>query len=58
VWIDDDFTTLDHQWAADRTGAGRPTLLIQPDPRAGLQHAHIGTALEWATSIAATPEAA
>lgn len=37
VWIDDDFTALDHRWAADRTAAGHPTLLIQPDHHAGLQ---------------------
>jgi hypothetical protein len=57
VWIDDDFTPLDHQWAADRTVAGRPTLLIQPDHHTGLQPEHIFTALEWAAAGVA-PEAA
>ncbi|MCC9308433.1 hypothetical protein LN042_15275 [Kitasatospora sp. RB6PN24] len=58
VWIDDDFTPLDHQWAADRTTFGNPTLLIQPDPHVGIQPEHIMTALEWATSLAAVKDAA
>ncbi|MFZ3498230.1 HAD domain-containing protein [Streptomyces sp. 5.8] len=37
VWIDDDFTALDHTWAADRTALGCATVLIQPDPYIGLQ---------------------
>lgn len=37
VWIDDNFTALDHQRAADRTRARHPTLLIQSDHYAGLQ---------------------
>jgi hypothetical protein len=57
VWIDDDFTGLDHQWAVDRTTSGRPTLLVQPDHHAGLQPEHIFTALEWA-ALNAAPEAA
>jgi hypothetical protein len=58
VWIDDDFTPLDFQWAADRTADGHPTLLIQPDPYVGLQPGHIRTALDWATGLGAAPEAA
>jgi hypothetical protein len=58
VWIDDDFTSLDHRWAADRSAAGYPTLLVQPDPCVGLQPEHILRALEWATGLTASPKAA
>lgn len=58
AWIDDDFTVLDHQWAADRTAVGRPTLLLQPDPHTGLQPQHIASALEWAGGLTSAPEAA
>ncbi|WP_316519904.1 HAD domain-containing protein [Kitasatospora brasiliensis] len=58
VWIDDDFTPLDHQWAADRSAFGNPTLLIQPDPRTGIQPEHITSALEWAASLCETERVA
>ncbi|MFD4531474.1 HAD domain-containing protein [Kitasatospora sp. NPDC058397] len=58
VWIDDDFTPLDHQWAADRTSFGNPTLLIQPDPRVGIQSQHVMNALEWAAALDAARKAA
>jgi hypothetical protein len=48
VWIDDDFTSLDHTWAAERTARGAATLLIQPDPRTGLQAEHLAEARKWA----------
>ncbi|MEO3852630.1 HAD domain-containing protein [Streptomyces sp. B8F3] len=48
AWIDDDFTALDHQWAAHRTAAGTPTLLVQPDPRRGLRPSHIQAIKQWA----------
>ena len=50
VWIDDDFTQLDHQWAADRTACRAATLLVEPDPHTGLQPEHIQAALAWATA--------
>jgi hypothetical protein len=40
IWIDDDFTDLDHTWAAERTAAGLPTLLVEPDPYVGIQPEH------------------
>lgn len=40
IWIDDDFTDLDHTWAAERTAAGLPTLLVEPDPYVGVQPEH------------------
>ncbi len=40
VWIDDDFTGLDHEWAAERSARGVATLLVQPDPHLGLQPEH------------------
>jgi hypothetical protein len=49
---------LDHQWAADRTTGGYPTLLVEPDHHAGLHPEHILSALEWATGITAAAEAA
>ncbi|MDT0457017.1 HAD domain-containing protein [Streptomyces sp. DSM 41527] len=62
VWIDDDFTSLDHAWAAERTARGAATLLIQPDPRTGLQAEHLAEARTWAgrlltarTAATATP---
>ncbi|MBB5933991.1 HAD domain-containing protein [Streptomyces zagrosensis] len=58
VWIDDDFTPLDHQWAADRTSSGSATLLVGPDPHAGLRPEHVLTALEWASDHASSKEAA
>ncbi|MGI5527344.1 HAD domain-containing protein [Streptomyces syringium] len=58
VWVDDDFTQLDHQWAADRTAFGNPTLLIEPDPHEGIQPEHIATALEWAANHVTVKEAA
>ncbi|MEU9007388.1 HAD domain-containing protein [Streptomyces sp. NPDC048551] len=47
TWIDDDFTDLDHTWAAERTALGHPTLLVQPDPYAGLQPVHLVKVQEW-----------
>ncbi|MCX5341151.1 HAD domain-containing protein [Streptomyces atratus] len=49
VWIDDDFTALDHTWAAERTARGHPTLLLHTDPYVGLQSAHLVTVREWAS---------
>ncbi|BCM69413.1 hypothetical protein EASAB2608_04747 [Streptomyces sp. EAS-AB2608] len=47
VWIDDDFTDLDHAWATERTARGMETLLIQPDPRVGLQAEHLAEVRTW-----------
>lgn len=51
VWIDDDFTSLDHEWAAQRTTAVAPTLLIQPDSYIGLLPEHLLAALTWAATL-------
>ncbi|MFE9662923.1 HAD domain-containing protein [Streptomyces sp. NPDC005955] len=53
VWIDDDFTALDHDWAVTRTARGTPTLLVQPDPHTGLQPKHLARATAWAARVAA-----
>jgi hypothetical protein len=58
VWIDDDFTSLDHAWAAERTTRGAATLLIQPDPRTGLQARHLAEARTWARRLSAVRTAA
>jgi hypothetical protein len=51
AWIDDDFTTLDHQWAAHRTATTAPTLLVQPDPRTGLQPEHLHQVTAWNATL-------
>lgn len=51
IWIDDDFTSLDHTWAAERTALGRPTALIQPDPHIGLLAEHLVESLAWAAPL-------
>jgi hypothetical protein len=50
AWIDDDFTGLDHAWAAERTARGAATLLMQPDPHLGLQPAHLTEVTTWASA--------
>ncbi|MEV6046463.1 hypothetical protein [Streptomyces xanthochromogenes] len=50
VWVDDDFTALDHEWAAARSGRGLPTLLIQPDPCNGLEPEHLAVIHGWAAA--------
>ncbi|MFF3466116.1 HAD domain-containing protein [Streptomyces sp. NPDC001984] len=51
IWIDDDFTALDHAWAAERTVHGPATLLLQPAPRIGLQSEHLVQATTWAAGL-------
>ncbi|MDQ0387223.1 hypothetical protein J2S54_004043 [Streptomyces sp. DSM 42143] len=51
VWIDDDFTSLDHEWSAERVARGLPTLLIQPNPREGVQPEHFAEVSAWATEV-------
>ncbi|MEV7287766.1 HAD domain-containing protein [Streptomyces sp. NPDC093252] len=61
AWVDDDFTHLDHAWAAERTTRGCPTLLVEPDPYVGLQEAHLVQIQEWASRYrmaTGSPEAA
>jgi Swiss Army Knife RNA repair-like protein len=53
VWIDDDFTSLDHAWAVERTAKGTPTLLVQPDPHLGLQPEHLTEVTTWASQLPA-----
>jgi hypothetical protein len=51
IWIDDDFTDLDHAWAEDRTAAGFPTLLVEPDPYVGLQAEHFELILAFVAAL-------
>ncbi|MDH6222810.1 HAD domain-containing protein [Streptomyces pseudovenezuelae] len=51
IWIDDDFTNLDHEWAAKRTAQGQTTTLIQPDPRIGLLADHLVEVLARAVRV-------
>ncbi|MEV6265361.1 HAD domain-containing protein [Streptomyces sp. NPDC051784] len=55
VWIDDDFTDLDHAWAAERTTGGAPTLLVQPDPYLGLQPEHLTEVTNWVSQLPTAP---
>ncbi|MBT2393693.1 hypothetical protein J7E87_30875 [Streptomyces sp. ISL-1] len=55
VWIDDDFTGLDHAWAAERTTRGSATLLVQPDPRIGLRDEHLARVRAWARQLITSP---
>ncbi|MFG2815522.1 HAD domain-containing protein [Streptomyces sp. NPDC048410] len=56
VWIDDDFTGLDHDWAAERTAKGMATLLVEPDPYLGLQPEHLTEVTTWVSRLS-TPRA-
>ncbi|GGO85551.1 hypothetical protein [Wenjunlia tyrosinilytica] len=58
AWIDDDFTVLDHEWAEERTKRGSPTLLVQPDHRAGLHAEHLDAIEAWARRYMANASAA
>jgi hypothetical protein len=51
AWIDDDFTPADHVWAVARNASGIPTLLIEPNPHAGLRPEHLRVINEWAALI-------
>ncbi|MGV2919861.1 HAD domain-containing protein [Streptomyces alfalfae] len=53
VWIDDDFSGLDHEWAANRTAEGTATNLIQPEPHLGLQPEHLTEVTTWASRLLA-----
>jgi hypothetical protein len=51
VWVDDDMTPFQHEWARKRTEAGIPTLFIQPDPEFGITREHIDQILEFARDL-------
>ncbi|MFJ5835431.1 HAD domain-containing protein [Streptomyces shenzhenensis] len=51
VWIDDDFTDLDHAWAEERTARGTATLLVQPGPHLGLLPNHLTEVTKWAEQL-------
>ena len=54
IWIDDDFTGLDHAWAAERTARGQATALVQPDPHVGLLAEYLVEVLAWAALLPVT----
>ncbi|MGN9755434.1 HAD domain-containing protein [Streptomyces sp. SD31] len=54
IWIDDDFTSLDHEWARERTARGQATALVQPDPHVGLLAEHLVEVLTWAVRLSIT----
>jgi hypothetical protein len=51
VWIDDDLWPDAWAWAAQRTDAGVPTLLVQPHPDEGLVAAHLDQIAKWAAGL-------
>ncbi|WP_405525858.1 HAD domain-containing protein [Streptomyces canus] len=58
IWIDDDFTSLDQEWATERTTHGWATALIQPDPHVGLLAEHLVEVLGRAALLPIAPAAA
>ncbi|MFF7472458.1 HAD domain-containing protein [Streptomyces sp. NPDC008092] len=58
IWIDDDFTSLDYEWATERTAHGQATALIQPDPHVGLLTEHLVEALGRAALLPIAPDTA
>ena len=52
AWIDDDFTSADHAWAAERD-LRVPTLLVETDPHTGLLPEHLDAVRAWASSAEA-----
>ncbi|MFJ8097848.1 HAD domain-containing protein [Streptomyces griseofuscus] len=55
AWVDDDFTALDHAWAAERTARGMATFLVQPDPHIGLLAEHLAEVMEWVGRLSVVP---
>jgi hypothetical protein len=55
AWIGDDFTRLDHAWAARGNADGIPTLIVQPDPRIGLPQNTSWPFASEALTVASTP---
>jgi hypothetical protein len=51
IWLDDDFTELDHAWATDRSAAGSPTLLVEPDPYVGIQPEHFDLIIAFVSAL-------
>lgn len=57
AWLDDRFDEDDERWAATRTDAGIPTLLLPCNRREGLTRVHIDHLRIWAMTLsAATPD--
>jgi hypothetical protein len=54
IWIDDDFTSRDHEWAAERSAHGQATTLVQPDPHVGLLAEHLVEVLARAALLPVT----
>jgi len=48
AWIDDAFNDACHEWAAERTQQGAPTLLVQTEPERGLTAVEAGVLTRWA----------
>jgi hypothetical protein len=51
IWIDDDISERQWEWALERTASGIPTLLIQPDPAVGLEWDHVAQVHKFIGSI-------
>ena len=50
AWVDDDLWEDAFAWAAARTSAGTPTLLLRPDPRQGWTAAQVDELLVFAAT--------
>ena len=51
AWIDDALNDECQVWAADRTAAGVPTLLVQTEPHRGFEPAHLEALVAFATAM-------
>jgi hypothetical protein len=55
VWIDDDLEPAIYDWAAERSDAGIPTLLVQPSPDEGWTPAERDAVLAFAGAVETPP---
>ena len=51
IWVDDDMTPAQVEWAQMRTEAGIPTLFIQPDPEFGMTWEHVEQIVEFLADV-------
>ncbi len=51
IWVDDEITRHDFNWASTRDDVVAPTWLIKTDDRVGLERHHIDKLIKWANLI-------
>jgi hypothetical protein len=55
IWIDDDMSDEQMDWARMRTEAGVPTLFLRPDPAEGMTRRHFDRVMAFAEEQLAVP---